>query len=214
MFTGFKNIDLFLPHGLDGKHIVLAGHPRTGKTALALSMAINIALDGYSVAYLSEDGKADALRLWADNILFKEPLCSGSAEIKFYDYDDYKKIGAAGEAAAFIDGIKDLPLFLKREMENPCLFMSPSLTVFVSDIPVPDRLCKILVRDDLPPELDSFADVVLFLHNRNAIIAKNDDGLVGIAALEYVEKYIFREYPEFGNCYIEKYRAFKDKNLI
>ena len=213
MFTGFKNIDLFLPHGLDGKYIVLAGHPGSGKTALALSMAINIALDGYPVAYLSEDGKADALRLWADNILFKESR-RGSAGIKFYDYDDYKKIGAAGEAAAFIDGIKDLSLFLKREMENPSLFMSPSLTVFVSDIPVPDRLCKMPVPADLPPELDSLAYAVLFLHRRNVIIAKNDDGPVGIAALEYVEKYIFREYPEFGNCYIEKYRVFKDKNLI
>lgn len=209
MFTGFNNIDLFLSHGLDGKYIVLAGHPGTGKTTLALSMAINIALDGYPVAYLSLDGKADALSLQADIMVFKE-LRQGKINIKFYDVADGNEISRRyGESVVFIDGIK--------KQNNPCFnFQAASVAFIVSviEIQVPDRLCKMPVIADLPAVPASFADVVLFLHNRNAIIAKNDGGPVGIVGLSYVERYIFREYPEFGNCYIEKYRAFKDKNRI
>ncbi len=178
MFTGFRDIDSFLLDGLDGKHIVLAGFPKSGKTTFALSMALNIALDGYDIAYI---------------------------KIKIYDND--KEINdIPGGSVIFIDGLK--------HGNNPELYFlnrDPSLVVFVYEIPVPDRLCKMPVVTDLPAELSLLADAVLFLHNRNAIIAKNDSGPVGIAALEYVEKYIFREYPEFGNCYIEKYKAFKEK---
>lgn len=207
MFTGFKNIDLFLPCGLDGKYIVLAGFPKSGKTTFALSMALNIALDGYDIAYLSLDGKADALNLQVDNMVFKE--CRfGKIKIKIYDNDKEINDISAG-SVIFIDGLK--------HGNNPELYFlnrDASLVVFVYEIPVPDRLCKMPVIADLPAVLASFADAALFLHNRNAIIAKNDGGPVGIVGLEYVEKYIFREYPEFGNCYIEKYRAFKDKNRI
>lgn len=156
MFTGFQDIDLFFQHGLDGKHIVLAGFPKSGKTTFALSMALNIALDGYDIAYLSLDGKADALNLQADNIVFKE-CRSGKIKIKIYNND--KEINDIPSGSViFIDVLK--------HGNNPELYFlnrDPSLVVFVYEIPVPDRLCKIPVRADLPPELDSFADAVLFL---------------------------------------------------
>ncbi|MDA8298720.1 MAG: hypothetical protein M0Z57_01775 [Deltaproteobacteria bacterium] len=213
MITGFQDVDLFFQNGLDGKYIVLAGYHKSGKTAFALSMAINIASDGYEVVYLSVDGKADVASLQADNILFKEYRRRKSG-IKFYNVGDYEKIGSMGEPAVFIDGIKDLSLFLKQEAESPSLFIPASLTVLVSEIPVPNRLCKMPVLADLPVEITSSADMVLFLHDGRLIIAKNGDGPVGIVPLSYVEKYIIREYPEFGNCYIEKYGIFKDKNRI
>lgn len=214
MFTGFRDVDWFFQNGLDGKYIVLAGYPKSGKTAFALSMAINIALDGYKVVYLSANGEADAASLRLNNIMFKE-YRRQKARIKFYNYDDFKKIGSAGEPAVFIDGIKDMSLFLKQETESPSLFIPASLTVLVSEIQIPARrFSKMPIPADLSAEITSSSDMVLFLYDGRLIIAKNDAGPVGCVELSYVERYIFKEYPEFGNCYIEKYGIFKDKNRI
>ena len=104
--TGYYELDKYLSGFQKSDFIVVAGRPSMGKTALALSLARNIAVDyGYSIGMFS---------LEMSNIQLVERLITAEAKVNSHQVrngklpkDDWKKLSAAAgplsEAKFFID---------------------------------------------------------------------------------------------------------------
>ena len=104
--TGYYELDKYLSGFQKSDFIVVAGRPSMGKTALALSLARNIAVDyGYSIGMFS---------LEMSNIQLVERLITAEAKVNSHQVrngklpkDDWKKLSAAAgplsEAKLFID---------------------------------------------------------------------------------------------------------------
>jgi len=104
--TGYYELDKYLSGFQKSDFIVIAGRPSMGKTALALSLARNIAVDyGYSIGMFS---------LEMSNIQLVERLITAEAKVNSHQVrsgklpkNDWKKLSAAAgplsEAKIFID---------------------------------------------------------------------------------------------------------------